>query len=109
MTVTIDLSEELVNRLESQASARGMSLPNYALQILRDAATEPFVEEMGIDINDPEQVERILNDESAQARVRVQEAVKSLHSRGLADENGNPTVKELPADMREGSDTDFGG
>lgn len=41
------------------------------------------------------------------ARVRAQTA--ELRARGLMDEQGNLLVRELPPDMREGSDRDFGG
>ena len=41
---------------------------------------------------------------------RVQaEGDDELRQRGLLDENGDLLVRELPADMQEGSGRDFGG
>ena len=40
-------------------------------------------------------------------RVRAEGA--ELRRRGLMDENGKLLVKDLPADMKEGSERDFGG
>ena len=41
------------------------------------------------------------------AQVKVEGA--ELRQRGLLDLNGNLHLKELPADMKEGADRDFGG
>ena len=41
------------------------------------------------------------------ARVRAES--EELRRKGILDENGKLLLKELPADMREGSDRDFGG
>jgi hypothetical protein len=40
---------------------------------------------------------------------RVRAEGDELRRRGLLDGQGNLLVKELPADMREGSERDFGG
>jgi hypothetical protein len=40
---------------------------------------------------------------------RVRAEGDELRRRGLLDAPGNLLVKELPADMREGSERDFGG
>ena len=40
---------------------------------------------------------------------RVRAEGDELRRRGLLDAQGNLLVKELPADMREGSERDFGG
>jgi hypothetical protein len=42
-------------------------------------------------------------------RERVQVEGDELRRRGLLDPQGNLLVSELPADMREGSERDFGG
>ncbi len=40
---------------------------------------------------------------------RVKAEGDELRRRGLLDPQGNPVSKELPADMKEGADRDFGG
>jgi hypothetical protein len=40
---------------------------------------------------------------------RVKAEGDDLRRKGLLDSEGNPLVKELPADMQEGADRDFGG
>ena len=40
---------------------------------------------------------------------RVRAEGDELRRRGLLDENGNVCLKELPADMREDAERDFGG
>src|SRR5260221_13751325 len=40
---------------------------------------------------------------------RVRAEGDELRRRGLLDEHGNIVIKELPADMKEGSERDFGG
>jgi hypothetical protein len=40
---------------------------------------------------------------------RVKAEGDELRRRGLLDAEGNLLLKELPPDMREGSDRDFGG
>lgn len=43
------------------------------------------------------------------ARRRVRDAVSSLQKRGIVDEDGKRVRKDIPDDMREGEDRDFGG
>ena len=43
------------------------------------------------------------------ACANVKAAFKDLVDRGIVDEQGNRIRKDLPADMQEGSDRDFGG
>lgn len=45
--------------------------------------------------------------EAACANVRA--AFKDLLDRGIVDEQGNRIRQDLPEDMKEGSDRDFGG
>ena len=40
---------------------------------------------------------------------RVRAEGEELRRRGILDADGNLLVKELPADMQEGSERDFGG
>ena len=44
-----------------------------------------------------------------QAGVNIRAAVADLMARGIIDAEGNRIRQDLPADMREGSDCDFGG
>ena len=43
------------------------------------------------------------------AAERIHAAVRELKDLGLIDENGNRIRTEIPEDMEEGSDRDFGG
>ncbi len=40
---------------------------------------------------------------------RVRAEIKELQQKGLLDAQGKPVLKELPRDMQEGSERDFGG
>lgn len=44
-----------------------------------------------------------------EANKRIAEAVRKLQEAGIIDAEGNRIRTDLPADMREGSDRDFGG
>lgn len=45
----------------------------------------------------------------AAAQERVKAAVKDLQDRGILDADGRRIRTDLPEDMREGSERDFGG
>ena len=45
----------------------------------------------------------------AAANVRIRQAVEKLIADGIIDKEGNRIRTDLPEDMREGSDRDFGG
>ena len=40
---------------------------------------------------------------------RVRAEIKELQQKGLLDAQGKPVLKELPRDMQEGAERDFGG
>jgi phage-related protein len=40
---------------------------------------------------------------------RVRAEIKELQQKGLLDAQGKPGLKELPRDMQEGAERDFGG
>ena len=40
---------------------------------------------------------------------RVRSEIKELQQKGLLDAQGKPVLKELPRDMQEGAERDFGG
>jgi hypothetical protein len=62
-----------------------------------------------VDYNNPEELNRLREEELDRAEERIHEAVRRLRELGVIDEHGRRVNRELPADMREGSDTDFGG
>ena len=43
------------------------------------------------------------------AKARVREAVRRLQEKGIVDAEGNRIRQDLPPDMQEGQDRDFGG
>ena len=45
----------------------------------------------------------------AGAAERIHAAVRELQARGIIDEHGNRIRTELPEDMKEGAERDFGG
>jgi hypothetical protein len=42
MTLTLDLPEELERELATHAKKQGLSLPDYAIQLLRESTKEPL-------------------------------------------------------------------
>jgi hypothetical protein len=58
----------------------------------------------------PEKTSKRIADPYYEAACRnVRAAFKDLVDRGIVDEQGNRIRQDLPADMQEGSDRDFGG
>ena len=45
--------------------------------------------------------------DAGMARVRAE--IKELQQKGLLDAQGKPVLQELPRDMQEGAERDFGG
>ena len=56
-----------------------------------------------VDFDDPEEVEELHRQEQRKAGVRIKKAVKELQEKGILDEHGRRIKKELPPDMRKGS------
>ena len=71
-------------------------------------ATRPLTLET-VDFGNPAEVDAFLQQVMAAGMVRVRAELAELKARGLMDENGKLLNTELPPDMREGSDRDFGG
>jgi hypothetical protein len=62
-----------------------------------------------VDRNNPEEMRRMAELELDRAAERIHAAVKRLRELGIIDEHGNRINKELPPDMREDAERDFGG
>ena len=57
----------------------------------------------------PEDAEGLLAEEYAAAVERGKAAVRKLQEQGIIDSHGRRIRTDLPADMRESDDRDFGG
>ena len=62
-----------------------------------------------VDFEDRGEVDTFLGQVMAEGMLRVQAEGAELRAKGLMDANGKLLVTELPPDMREGSERDFGG
>ena len=62
-----------------------------------------------VDFDDDAQLDAFTEQLITAGMERVRAETEELRRRGLIDENGNLLLKELPPDMRPGSDRDFGG
>ncbi|HVW08031.1 MAG TPA: hypothetical protein VHC90_05585 [Bryobacteraceae bacterium] len=62
-----------------------------------------------VDFGNRDEMNEFLRQVIAAGMERVRAETAELKARGLMDENGNLLITELPPDMREGSDCDFGG
>lgn len=62
-----------------------------------------------IDPRDNEAIRQFERQMFEEAMVRIRAEGEELRRLGLMDEHGKMLLKELPPDMREGSDRDFGG
>lgn len=62
-----------------------------------------------IDFDSMEEQDALLAQVIAAGNVRFAEEFKRAVELGIIDEKGNLLDKTFPPDMREGSDTDFGG
>jgi hypothetical protein len=62
-----------------------------------------------VDLDNERELDALDEQVIAAGVVQVRAEGDELRRRGLLDEHGNVLLKELPADMREGSDRDFGG
>ncbi len=62
-----------------------------------------------VDLDDPEEMAEFHRQQTERAGIRVRAAVKKLQEMGILDENARRIRQDVPADMVEGSTTDFGG
>jgi hypothetical protein len=62
-----------------------------------------------VDFDNQEEMDTFWEQVISAGMARVRAEGEELRRRGLLDEHGNLLLKELPPDMREGSERDFGG
>lgn len=62
-----------------------------------------------VDLTNRDLVERLKEQDRLAAGERIKAAVKRLQDLGVIDSEGRRLNPELPADMRDDSETDFGG
>ncbi|HLW76835.1 MAG TPA: hypothetical protein VKS01_07605 [Bryobacteraceae bacterium] len=62
-----------------------------------------------VNSDDPRELDELDEQMFAAGLARVRKEGNELRHNGLMDADGNLTIRELPFDMREGSDLDFGG
>jgi hypothetical protein len=62
-----------------------------------------------VDLDDEREMDALVDQMFTAGLERVRAEGDELRRRGLLDSQGNLLVKELPADMQEGADRDFGG
>jgi hypothetical protein len=71
-------------------------------------ATKPLTVE-SVNFSDSGEVDAFLEQVVASGMQRVRSDIAELQAKGLMDGEGKLLNAELPPDMREGSDRDFGG
>ena len=62
-----------------------------------------------VNLDDEREMDALVDQMFTVGLARVKAEGDELRRKGLLDSQGNPLMKELPADMREGADRDFGG
>ena len=62
-----------------------------------------------VDFGNTEEVDAFLEQIMSEGIRRVRSESAELQAKGLMDADGNLLTEELPSDMREGSERDFGG
>jgi hypothetical protein len=62
-----------------------------------------------VDLDDDRELDALADQMFAIGLERVRAEGEELRRKGILDSEGNLLVKELPADMQEGADRDFGG
>jgi hypothetical protein len=62
-----------------------------------------------VNLDDEGEIDALVDQMFTVGLARVKVEGDELRRKGLLDSQGNLLVKELPADMQEGADRDFGG
>jgi len=62
-----------------------------------------------VDLDDECEMDALVDQMFTAGLARVKAEGDELRRKGLLDSQGNLLIKELPADMQEGADRDFGG
>jgi hypothetical protein len=97
MTITLDVPADLAAQLIREADHQGMALDQFMLRAAVRQIGEPRENVPARDLY------------LAAAVVRNRAAADELQRLGISDSAGNLLRLELPEDMREGADRDFGG
>ena len=102
MTITLDVPGDIAQRLVDEAGRLGLSVDQFVLrsalgQLDRNSKNGAAY---GLPSHDPY---------LAVAVARAQAAAQELTTLGITDNTGNRLKSDLPEDMREGTDRDFGG
>lgn len=61
-----------------------------------------------VDVDNDAEMREFLRQEEERARERAADAVRHLHEQGIIDAQGRRVRKDVPEDMREGSECDLG-
>ena len=62
-----------------------------------------------VNLDDEREMDALVDQMFTTGLARVKAEGDELRRKGILDPEGNLLVKELPADMKEGADRDFGG
>ena len=102
MTITLDVNGDIAQRLANEASRLGLSVDQFVLRAALGQLDGPPQNgsAYGAPSDDPY---------LASAGARAKTAAQELEALGMTDNRGNRLRTDLPEDMREGADRDFGG
>ena len=103
MVITLEVNSDLGAKLAQEANRQGLSLDQFVLQAALNQLAQP-ASENGFGHRVPS-VDIHLHEAGA----RNKAAAQGLERLGITDTQGNRICTELPEDMREGADRDFGG
>jgi len=87
---------------ESQNQVK-LVLPGKRMAITKRLTIE------SVNLGDQREMDALVDQMFTAGLARVKAEGDKLRQKGLLDSQGNLVVKELPADMQEGADRDFGG
>jgi hypothetical protein len=62
-----------------------------------------------VDLDDEHEMDALVDQMFSVGLERVRAEGDELRRKGILDSDGNLLLKELPSDMKEGADRDFGG
>jgi hypothetical protein len=62
-----------------------------------------------VNLDDEREMDALVDQMFTVGLARVKAEGDELRRKGVVDSQGNPVAKELPEDMQEGADRDFGG
>ncbi len=80
-----------------------MVLPGKQMAITKRLTIE------NVNLDDEREMDALVDQMFTAGLARVKDEGDKLRQQGLLDSQGNLLVKELPPDMQEGADRDFGG